>query len=92
MLRRIVKAIPIRDRVLRLQYADGQTVEVDFQPVISRGGVFAQLKQDDSFNAVAVSDDGRSIYWPGDVDFCADALWMTGNSAAIADERFAPKS
>ncbi|HEV8290961.1 MAG TPA: DUF2442 domain-containing protein [Tepidisphaeraceae bacterium] len=91
MLRRIMKAIPLKDRVLRLEYADGQTVDVDFQPVIRRGGVFATLNRDDVFGAVAVSDDGRSIYWPGELDFCADALWMTGNSAAVADERFAPK-
>ena len=84
--------MPLRDHVLRLQYADGQTVEVDFKPIINRGGVFAALNQDDLFNAVAVSDDGRSIYWPGELDFCADALWMAGNSAAIADERFVPKS
>jgi len=91
MLRRILKATPLRDRVLRLEYADGNALEVDFQPVISRGGVFATLNQEEVFRAVAVSNDGRSIFWPGELDFCADALWMTGNSSAIADERLAPR-
>src|ERR1051325_2261413 len=92
MLRRIVKAVPVRDRVLRLQYADGQAVEVDFEPVISRGGAFTTLNQDEIFRTVAISQVGRSFYWPGELDFGADALWMTGNSAARPDERLAPKS
>ena len=87
MLRRIVKVLPMPDRVLRLEYADGSWVEVDFGPTIKRGGVFQALDRKDIFMAAAVAPNGRSIVWPGELDFCADALWMAGNSASLADER-----
>jgi hypothetical protein len=66
---------------LRLTYVDGAEVLVDFKPVIEVGGVFARLKDLDFFNQVKIGSRGRSIEWPDEIDFCADALRMDGQSA-----------
>ena len=78
MLRKIAKATPLKDRVIRLQYADGAIVDVDFAPLIGQGGVFERLTRDDLFKQVSIASNGRSICWPGEIDFCADALWKAG--------------
>ncbi len=81
MLRKIIRAITLKDRLVRLEYADGATVDVDFTPIIRQGGVFESLKRDEVFKRLTVASNGRSISWPGEVDFCADALWMAGTSS-----------
>lgn len=77
--------LPTIDRItvrpnqqLLLQYAGGEEVLVDFQSVIERGGVFASLADPQFFAQVKVGERGRYIEWPGNLDFCADALWQQG--------------
>ena len=60
--------------VLRLVYDDGETCDVDFRPVLDKGGVFPVFTDPEVFSQVCLSDDRRYITWPGDLDFCADAL------------------
>jgi len=64
---------------LDLAYADGSHSVVDFLPRIQRGGVFASLRDPAFFAQVSIAEDGRTIEWPGDLDFCADSLWLDGN-------------
>lgn len=75
-LRRIREVSPQRPSRLRIIYDDGQTIEIDFAAMISRGGVFAPLAEWDVFAKVRVDSRGRSVLWPGEIDFCADALWI----------------
>lgn len=67
-----------KDRKLRLTYADGVDILIDFQPVIETGGVFARLADVALFGQVKVGPRGRFIEWPGEIDFCADALRQQG--------------
>lgn len=84
MLRKIVSLTPEDGFRLRLIYDDGQTIVVDFTDTIRQGGVFAPLA-DPRFFAKAVLDQrGRAVRWPGDIDFCADALWLEGRSQTVA--------
>jgi len=66
------------DHALRLTYSDGEVFVVGFAPVIARGGVFAALADAAFFRLVSVGEGGRYIEWPGEIDFCADALRMEG--------------
>jgi len=59
---------------LRLKYQDGETVRADFRSVISQGGVFSPLADPDFFSLAAVGTHGRAVVWPGELEFCADAL------------------
>ena len=72
----IESAVVGRDNCLTLMYRDGERITVDFKKVIDRGGVFAKLADPTYFRQVTVGPRGRSIEWPGELDFCADALWL----------------
>lgn len=80
MLRTIRSVTPAPNYKLRLTYADGETIVVDFTPVIQRGGVFAPLSDPAFFLQVSIGERGRYIQWPGELDFCADALWLEGHA------------
>jgi len=81
MLRAIRSVAPEQNYKLRLTYADGETIIVDFIPVIQRGGVFAPLSDPEFFSQVSIGERGRYIQWPGELDFCADALWLEGHAS-----------
>jgi hypothetical protein len=49
---------------------------IDFAPVAKRGGVFTKLSDPQYFAQVRITDRGRAIEWPDELDFCADALWL----------------
>lgn len=74
MLHTIQHIEVVGDHRLSLTYDDGVTGEVDFGSIIQRGGVFSALDDPEFFRRVEISDDGRYIVWPGELDFCADAL------------------
>jgi hypothetical protein len=76
MLEQIIKVIPTENHQLYLTYSDHVTVVVDFNKLIEKGGVFAQLKE--IFEQVSLSENGRYIYWDNDLEFCADGLRKEG--------------
>jgi hypothetical protein len=76
MLEQIIKVIPTENHQLYLTYSDHVTVVVDFNKLIEKGGVFAQLKE--KFEQVSLSENGRYIYWDNDLEFCADGLRKEG--------------
>ena len=64
---------------LSLTYSDGRTIVSDIQALIKRGGVFAKLSDPKLFAQVQIGNKGRSIQWSGEIDLCADALWLESN-------------
>ncbi|MCY3017824.1 MAG: DUF2442 domain-containing protein [Planctomycetota bacterium] len=72
----ITAAIPEPGCKVRLTFSDGTSGLADFAPVAVQGGVFAKLRDPQFFAQVTIGDRGRSIEWPGELDFCADALWQ----------------
>jgi hypothetical protein len=69
---------------LGLLYQDGAAFIVDFKPLIAEGGVFSPLSHPPFFTQVQLGPRGRFIVWPGDLDFCADALRLDGQPADLA--------
>jgi len=67
-----VEALP--EFILRIHYSDGAVYLLDFKPEIARGGVMSALSDPGVFERVRVTQDGEAIEFPGEVDFCADAL------------------
>lgn len=71
----ILQAEPLRDRWLRLTFADGAVHDVDLAPVFEAGGIFSALRDDDQlFSSVAVDPEFGTIAWPGDIDLDPDVL------------------
>jgi len=84
-MHRIVDAVAEGPDKLRLTYADEGAVLVDFAPIIARGGVFAQLADPRFFAQVGIGEGGRFVEWPGEIDFCADALWLEASKPPLEE-------
>jgi hypothetical protein len=63
---------------LELRFEDATTSTVDLSDLAGRG-VFCAWQQAGVFEQVKINDEG-SLEWPGEIDLCADALYlrMTG--------------
>jgi hypothetical protein len=76
MLHRITRIVPESGYRLRLSFGDGLDGIVDFTPIVEKGGVFAPMRDRAFFARVELHPNGRLISWPGELEFCADALWQ----------------
>lgn len=75
----IARATPRPDFSVEIEWRDGSSSEVDFQPEIARGGALAALAEPAVFlHRLFVQSAGESLAWEtpaGLVDFHADELW-----------------
>ncbi len=56
-------------------WKNGSRTVNEFGHLIGKG-VMATLADPSVFAEVRVGERGRSLEWPGEIDFCADALWF----------------
>jgi hypothetical protein len=89
-MRIISQIIPLGGFILALRFDDGSTGTVDFKPTIKKGGVFKQLSDPRLFAQAVIGERGRSVLWPGDIDFDADALYMTATKSRSRRLTLAP--
>ncbi len=68
-----VQALP--DHKLKLRYDDGVEGVVNLSAEVGKG-VFKAWEDPQHFEAVKIQHDGRSLEWPGEIDLCADALYL----------------
>jgi hypothetical protein len=73
---RITRVEPQSGYRLRLVFADGLEGVVDFAPTVEKGGVFSPMRDPAFFARFELQSHGRLISWPGELEFCADALWQ----------------
>ena len=66
-----------------LRFNDGVEGEVDFSAK-PRTGVFVPWKDYEFYRQARLGEQGRTLTWPGELDFCADApcLQITGKESA----------
>ncbi len=76
---RIQSAKPLPGYRIQLTYEGHEPFVLDFTSVVQRGGVFTPMSDPGFFEKVRADLDGRYIEWPGEIDFCADALWLQGH-------------
>lgn len=69
-----------------LTWANGARTLHHFDRLIGRG-VFAPLAEPSFFEQVHVGERGRSLEWPKDIDFCADALWFEAHPEDAPDRK-----
>jgi Protein of unknown function (DUF2442) len=61
------------DRTIRITWSDGVSAEVDFLPIIDRGGWFTRLRDGDYFTSTMVlPPDGTGVTWREEIDYPAD--------------------
>jgi hypothetical protein len=74
---------PIEGYWLRLSFSDGSVKDVDLGELLSRGGVFAAIRDDRHlFEQVRVKSDSRTIEWPGEIDLDPDVLYGSHEPAS----------
>jgi hypothetical protein len=78
VLERIRQVRVVGPTQLEITWEDNTTSVVDFAETIQIGGVFTSMADPAFFRQVSVDPSGRFIIWPGDIDFCADALRIAG--------------
>lgn len=66
-----------------LSYTDGAAGEVDLSDFAGRG-VFEAWNDRELFEAVHITS-YRSVSWPGELDLCADMLYMRLTGKAVDD-------
>ena len=74
-----------KTRDVTLRWANGATSIAHFAHRSGKG-VFVALADNAIFQRVFIGPHGRSLAWPGDIDFCADALWFEANPADASHE------
>ncbi len=60
---------------MTVTWSNGATTVSHFGQLVGNG-VFATLADPAVFAQVRVGERGRSLEWPGEIDFCSDALWF----------------
>lgn len=66
-----------------LRYTDGTAGEVDLSDLAGRG-VFEAWDDRELFEAVSITQ-YRSVSWPGELDLCADMLYMRLTGKAVEE-------
>ena len=60
---------------VKLTWANGEKTVSSFRHLVGKG-VFAAFSDPEFFAQMRVGEGGRSLEWPAELDFCADALWF----------------
>jgi Protein of unknown function (DUF2442) len=68
-----------------LTWANGATTVNSFRHLLGKG-VFNALADPAFFARARISEGGRSLEWPGELDFCADALWFKAHPEDAPEE------
>jgi hypothetical protein len=72
----IVATVPDPNtHTVTLSWANGETTVNSFSHLVGKG-VFAGFRDPAFFAQAHVGERGRSLEWPDEIDFCADALWF----------------
>ena len=71
---RITGAKPLEKYKLFLRFDDGVSGVVDLSDIAGRG-VFEAWKHNGIFEQVRITEVG-ALEWPGELDLCADALYL----------------
>ena len=83
----IVGATPnAADLTVTLRWASGAETVKDFRNLAGKG-VFSALADPGVFALVRIGARGRSLEWPGEIDFCADALWFEAHPEELPSQR-----
>lgn len=82
-MRKIISVKVLAGHILELKFDSGRSCKIDFQSKIKKGGIYSNLMSEDYFSKVSISKNGRYIYWEGDIELCADALWFEATNEKI---------
>ncbi|HPD30416.1 MAG TPA: DUF2442 domain-containing protein [Phycisphaerae bacterium] len=71
---------------LAITFEDGVRADLDFAPLVERGGLFADLKGIAVFAQVRVDPEAETLVWPNGADICPDVLYHIATGAPSPGE------
>lgn len=71
---KIISAEALAGFRLEIRFDDATTGTVDLSDLAGRG-VFSVWQQPGMFEQVKINDEG-ALQWPGEIDLCADSLYL----------------
>ena len=74
-MKHITSIQPLPGYRLKLRFDDGVEGVVDLSAEVGKG-VFAAWNDVNHFAKVEMVHNGRALEWPGEIDLCADALYL----------------
>ena len=74
-MKKIVACKVLENYRVWLRFDDGVEGEADFSALAGQG-VFAPWTDYGFFRQAVIGEHCRTLTWPGELDFCADALWL----------------
>ena len=83
-MKRIVSVQPQSGHKLKLRFSDGVEGVVDLSAEVGKG-VFAAWSDAHHFASVKTAHNGRALEWPGEIDLCADALYLEVTGQQLED-------
>jgi Protein of unknown function (DUF2442) len=82
----ITAAVPdSTTHTVALTWANGETTVNSFDHLVGKS-VFGAFADPEFFAQVRLGEGGRSLEWPGELDFCADALWFKAHPEDAPDQ------
>lgn len=78
MFHKVKKVVPLDDLVLLVEFQNGQKKKYDVKPLMSKWGVFRDLKNDTLFSLVKVDTGGYGVVWNKYIDLACNELWENG--------------
>lgn len=70
----VVAAVPLEPYVVRVVFADGQSRDVDIEPLLD-GRVFCVLRDPEEFRKVEVDEVSGGVAWPSGADLDPDVIY-----------------
>lgn len=83
-MKRITSIEPLPDYRLKLRFDDGVEGVVNLSAEVGKG-VFAAWQDPKHFASVKIVHNGRALEWPGEIDLCADALYLEITGMKVED-------
>lgn len=71
----IVKAEYLSDYKIKVSFADGSSGIADLKAIISRGGIFSELKNLDNFKNFSIHEELKVLTWQNKIDIAPETLY-----------------
>lgn len=72
----IVKAEYVSDYKIKISFADGANGIADLKEIISKGGIFSDLKELDNFKNFFIHDELKVLTWQKEIDIAPETLYL----------------
>ena len=92
MLKDVVAVEALEPYRLRLEFEDGVAGEVDLARLVRFEGVFAPLRDPESFRAVRVAPEAGTVVWPNGADLDPDVLYAEVTGVPVTERIARPRA